>query len=319
MAAHGARPDLDPAARRRGAAARSIAGARAGGRRCASPSSIRIRATTTSCATGWPPAASIPDRDVEIVILPPPLMADALAAGAHRRLSASASPGTRAAVVQGRGRIATVKAAIWRVEPGKGAGRRTRAGPRPIPRRSPRCCARSTAPRVWCGDAGEPRRTGRAPGRPGLCRLPGRLAAAGSDRRHAGRRRRDGRRSRTSSCRTPRPRPFRGRATRCGSTRQMVRWGQVGARRRERGRSRASTYRPDLYRAALKPLGVRAARRQRQGRGRARRGRRRSARPARAWCSGRTASSTAQRFDPDRARRLHRRRRPRCWTCLASA
>lgn len=72
----------------------------------------------------WLAASGIhPARDVEIVILPPPLMADALAA---RRIDGYCvgEPWNSVAVAAGAGRIATVKAAIWAASPEKvlGAG-----------------------------------------------------------------------------------------------------------------------------------------------------------------------------------------------------
>ncbi len=58
------------------------------------------------------------------------------------------------------------------------------------------------------------------------------------------------------------------------------------------------TYRPDLYRAALKPLGVALPGANAKVEG-ALQGRRRSARPAPALCSDRMDFSTATIFDPD--------------------
>ena len=60
MVDHGATRDLDPAttgARAEGGHRRAMP---AGPDHCASPSCIRIRGTTTSCAIGLPPAASTP-------------------------------------------------------------------------------------------------------------------------------------------------------------------------------------------------------------------------------------------------------------------
>ena len=77
----------------------------------------------------WLAACGIdPERDVEIVIVPPPLMPDALAAGSIDGYCVG-EPWNTAAVDAGSGHIATVKAAIWRSSPEKvlgvrGAGRR---------------------------------------------------------------------------------------------------------------------------------------------------------------------------------------------------
>lgn len=70
----------------------------------------------------WLRACGIdPDRDVEIVIVPPPLIADALAS---KRIDGFCvgEPWNSVAVAAGSGRIATVKAAIWRSSPEKVLG-----------------------------------------------------------------------------------------------------------------------------------------------------------------------------------------------------
>ena len=163
----------------------------------------------------------------------------------------------------------------------------------------------------WCAEAGQPRGAGADPLRQGLSRAAGRVDAARLDRRARRGRRRHPSRRRTSSCRSPRRRPSRGRATRCGSIRRWC----AGARSRTRPRTRAiarETYRPDLYRAALKPLGVALPGCQRQGRGRAARRRRRSARRAPASRSGRMDSSTARCSIPTSSTRTSRRRSASC-------
>lgn len=70
----------------------------------------------------WLAACGInPETDVDIVIVPPPLMADALGA---RRIDGYCvgEPWNMAAVAKGVGRIATVKAAIWHSSPEKVLG-----------------------------------------------------------------------------------------------------------------------------------------------------------------------------------------------------
>lgn len=62
-----------------------------------------------------------PDRDVEIVILPPPLMADALNVGGIDGYCVG-EPWNSVAVASGAGHIATVKAAIWPWSPEKVLG-----------------------------------------------------------------------------------------------------------------------------------------------------------------------------------------------------
>ncbi len=70
----------------------------------------------------WLRACGIdPERDVDIVIVPPPLIADALAS---KRIDGFCvgEPWNSVAVAAGSGRMATVKAAIWRSSPEKVLG-----------------------------------------------------------------------------------------------------------------------------------------------------------------------------------------------------
>jgi len=70
----------------------------------------------------WLAASGIdPDRQVEIVVLPPPLMADALAAGRIDGYCVG-EPWNSVSVARGVGHIATVKAAIWPLSPEKVLG-----------------------------------------------------------------------------------------------------------------------------------------------------------------------------------------------------
>jgi NitT/TauT family transport system ATP-binding protein len=70
----------------------------------------------------WLAASGIhPDRDVELVIVPPPLMADALAAGRIDGFCVG-EPWGSVAVASGAGRIATVKANLWPRSPEKVLG-----------------------------------------------------------------------------------------------------------------------------------------------------------------------------------------------------
>jgi NitT/TauT family transport system ATP-binding protein len=70
----------------------------------------------------WLAASGIhPDRDVELVIVPPPLMADALAAGRIDGFCVG-EPWGSVAVASGAGRIATVKARLWPLSPEKVLG-----------------------------------------------------------------------------------------------------------------------------------------------------------------------------------------------------
>lgn len=70
----------------------------------------------------WLSACGIdPERDVEIVIVPPPLMADALASGRIDGFCVG-EPWNSIAVAAGSGRIVTVKATIWKASPEKVLG-----------------------------------------------------------------------------------------------------------------------------------------------------------------------------------------------------
>lgn len=70
----------------------------------------------------WLAASGIhPDRDVELVIVPPPLMADALAAGRIDGFCVG-EPWGSVAVASGAGRIATAKARLWPLSPEKVLG-----------------------------------------------------------------------------------------------------------------------------------------------------------------------------------------------------
>ncbi|APH55031.1 Nitrate binding protein nrtA [Granulibacter bethesdensis] len=70
----------------------------------------------------WLAACGImPDRDIEIVVLSPPLMADALMGGGIDGYCVG-EPWNTASVTGGHGRIVTVKAAIWRSSPEKVLG-----------------------------------------------------------------------------------------------------------------------------------------------------------------------------------------------------
>ena len=202
----------------------------------------------------WLAACGIdPARDVEIVIVPPPLMADALAGGTIDGYCVG-EPWNTAAACCGRGRIVTVKAAIWRSSPEKvlsaGAkwaarqpGRARGAAARPVP----------LGPMV------------REPGnREELARYPRRARPISRARRNgcctdfrdeldAG----GGDVRRVDDFFVPFAKaatfPWKSHALWFYS--QMVRWGQV-PHTAENASIARETYRPDLYRAALKPLGI---------------------------------------------------------------
>ncbi|MCG5481954.1 MAG: ABC transporter substrate-binding protein, partial [Ensifer alkalisoli] len=100
----------------------------------------------------WLAACGVdPETDVEIVMVPPPLMADALATGAIDGFCAG-EPWNSVAIADGAGRIVTTKASIWRLSPEKvlGVSARFAAENRPALDALLRALYRSS---IWCGDS----------------------------------------------------------------------------------------------------------------------------------------------------------------------
>lgn len=91
-----------------------------------------------------------PDRDVEMVVVPPPLMADALATGRIDGYCVG-EPWNSLSVVRGTGHIATVKAAIWQSSPEKVLGVATRWAESNIAEVEALVRAVARAAR-WCGN-----------------------------------------------------------------------------------------------------------------------------------------------------------------------
>lgn len=201
----------------------------------------------------WLSACGIdPDKDIEIVIVPPPLMADALGS---RRIDGYCvgEPWNTAAVAKGTGRIATVKAAIWRSSPEKVLGVAAgwaEANPLELAALL-RALYRASR---WCGDGANHQElarllAGRAyldcPAEWLLPALSG-IVATGEGGEVA-----------MPDFFVPHAKgatfPWKSHALWFYS--QMVRWGQVEASTGNEATAR-ETYRPDLYRAALRELGV---------------------------------------------------------------
>ncbi|MBN9248258.1 MAG: ABC transporter substrate-binding protein [Hyphomicrobium sp.] len=201
----------------------------------------------------WLAACGIdPARDIEIVIVPPPLMVDALASGTIDGYCVG-EPWNTAAALLGRGHIATVKAAIWRSSPEKvlGAGALwAEENPEAL---SALLRALSNAAK-WCGDAinhddlarilAEKQYVAQPVGWT-LPALRGQLPIGGE------------RTVPVSDFFVPFAKgatfPWKSHALWFYS--QMVRWGQV-QHSADNARIVHETYRPDLYRAALKSLGI---------------------------------------------------------------
>ena len=201
----------------------------------------------------WLAACGVdPERDIEIIILPPPLMTQALANGALDGYCVG-EPWNTAAVMQGLGHIATVRASIWRSSPEKVLGveeRWTGANPEAL---AALLCALYRAA-IWCADPTNREALSVLMAEPGHVGLPAEWMAPALSGD-----------IRVSSVDVVRVEDFFMPLAR-GATfpwkshalwfyTQMVRWGQV-AHSPENEAIARETYRPDLYRSALKPLGA---------------------------------------------------------------
>jgi hypothetical protein len=201
----------------------------------------------------WLAACGIdPDRDVEIVILPPPLMTEALGRGRIDGYCVG-EPWNSAAVALGTGRIATVKAMIWRSSPEKVLGAQAQwaeAHPEALAALL-RALYRAA---TWCADAANREDWATIMAGPGYIEtnrdwlLP---ALTGQIRTGSGET------VAIESFFVPlaRAATFPWKSHALWFYTQMVRWGQVAHNPANEAIARES-YRPDLYRAALKPLGV---------------------------------------------------------------
>lgn len=252
MADQGASADFDPA--RAGRALRRVVAQRS------SHSAGSLKFAVVHPFSGhnyelryWLAASGIdPDRDVEIVIVPPPLMADAMAAGTIDGYCVG-EPWSTAAAITGVGRIATVKAAIWRSSPEKVLGVASAWAEKEPDTLAGllRALCRSAQ---WCGSAANHRELAEILASPSYIARPaewmlhglsGGLDVGGGEIHNA------------ADFFVPFAKaatfPWKSHALWFYS--QMVRWGQV-AHTPENAAIARETYRPDLYRSALKPLGV---------------------------------------------------------------
>lgn len=250
MKEHGATPAFDPAAT--GNALRAVVAARRG--------AGRLRFAVVHPHSGhnyelryWLAACGIdPEEDVEIVVVPPPLMPDALAAGRIDGYCVG-EPWNMAAALGGAGRIVTTKSAIWRSSPEKVLGVSAdwaEANPDALDGLL-RALYRAAR---WCGEAPNREELAGLLARPGYVGCPPEwLLPALSGRIHTG----DGQVVEAADFFLPHARaatfPWKSHALWFYT--QMVRWGQVDAGPHSEAVARDS-YRPDIYRSALKSLGV---------------------------------------------------------------
>jgi len=200
----------------------------------------------------WLAASGIaPDRDVEIVIMPPPFMPDALASGQIDGFCVG-EPWNSVAVSTGAGRIATVKSSIWKSSPEKVLGMRAdwaRQNGTAVSRLV-RALYRAAE---WCGSSENHGALAHILARPEYIGQPAALIARALDgsilegEAGAGRARFFDPFSNAATF------PWQSHALWFYS--QMVRWGQVRHTPANAETARRC-YRPDLYRAALQPLSV---------------------------------------------------------------
>lgn len=252
MAAHGALPDLDPA--RAGKALGALIRERANAGR------DPLRFAVVHPHSGhnfelryWLAACGIdPSREIEIVIVPPPFMADALAAGRIDGYCAG-EPWNSVSVVAGTGHIATVKAAIWKTSPEKVVGVRKAWAEKHPEALSALLRALHHAAR-WCEDPANRGELAALMAQPSFLGvspalqmpiLTGHLALGG------------GAELTVEDFFLPfgKAANFPWKSHALWFYTQMVRWGQIKHSAAHMALAR-DTYRPDLYRAALKPLGV---------------------------------------------------------------
>ncbi len=201
----------------------------------------------------WLAACGIdPERDVEVVIVPPPLMADALAGGTIDGYCVG-EPWSTAASSVGIGRIVTVKAAIWRSSPEKVLGA-TAAWAEHEPEALAALLRALCRSAQWCAAPSNHRELADILAGPAYIMRPAEWMLRGlSGALDVG----GGNIIRAADFFVPFAKaamfPWKSHALWFYS--QMVRWGQV-AHTPENASIARETYRPDLYRAALKPLGI---------------------------------------------------------------
>lgn len=252
MAAHGAEADLDPA--RAGAALRAFIRERAAaGREPLRFAVVHPHSGHNYELRYWLAACGIdPDREIEIVIVPPPFMADALAAGRIDGYCVG-EPWNSAAVAAGTGHIVTVKAQLWRNSPEKVIGvRKAWADENPEALAALLRALHHSA--RWCQDPGNHAELAGVMARPGFLGLPpavqmpiltGHLQLGG------------GAELDIDDFFLPfdKAANFPWKSHALWFYTQMVRWGHVAHTPDNLAIAR-DCYRPDLYRSALKPLGV---------------------------------------------------------------
>lgn len=200
----------------------------------------------------WLAACGIdPERDMEILIVPPPLTADAMAAGRIDGFCVG-EPWNSVAVSAGLAHIATTKAAIWRSSPEKVLGVRQDWAREhgSVLARLLRALHRAS---IWCGAADNHEELADLLSAPAYLNQPAALLRGALD----GELETGGGTRRFPDFFVPSQKaaifPWQSHALWFYS--QMVRWGQV-LHSAENAETARRSFRPDIYRAALRPLGV---------------------------------------------------------------
>ena len=252
MAAHGAEADLDPA--RAGVALGAFIRERAtAGREPLRFAVVHPHSGHNYELRYWLAACGIdPDRAIEIVIVPPPFMADALAAGRIDGYCVG-EPWNSAAVAAGTGHIVTVKALLWKNSPEKVIGvRKTWADENPEALAALLRALHHSA--RWCQDPVNHAELAAVMAQPGFLGLPpavqmpiltGHLQLGGGAERDID----------DFFLPFDKAANFPWKSHALWFYTQMVRWGHV-AHTPENLAIVRDCYWPDLYRAALKSLGV---------------------------------------------------------------
>lgn len=201
----------------------------------------------------WLGACGIdPENDVTLAVVPPPFMPDALAAG-HIDGYCVGEPWNTAAVAAGAGKIATTKAAIWRSSPEKVVGMRADWAERNRDAVRALLAAMYHASN-WCDNFENHTELARLLSQPKYLDLPVELLLPGlSNRISLGSAAPQGIQDFLSFERKAATFPWISHALWFFS--QMVHWGQVPLSATALDAARR-TYRPDIYREALGPLGV---------------------------------------------------------------
>ncbi len=201
----------------------------------------------------WLSASGIaPDRDVEIVVLPPPLLPEALGSGGIDGYCVG-EPWNSVGVKDAGAHIATVKAAIWRSSPDKVIGMRAHWAEANSDIVAGLIRAVHHAA-VWCGESANHAEIAEIMSAPHYLGLPAELILPALDGQFdiGG-----GVTARVPDHFVPYAKaanfPWTSHAAWFYS--QMVRWGEV-EHTTDRARAAAMTFRPDVYRSALAPLGV---------------------------------------------------------------